>query len=875
MDNPSSDRPERRTAFVARELHRLKLDIVALSETRRAREGCLREEQGNYTFFWKGLDLEQPRIHGVGFAIKNSLLPKLTEQPAGINECLMTLQIQLQKNQSTTIISAYAPTLDAEDEVKEYFYAQLDNIISSIPKNDKINLLGDFNTRVGRDHNLWKGIIGKEGVGKVNANGTLLLTKCAEHDLVITNTLFRQKNKCKVSWQHPRSKHWHLIDYVIVRARDQQDVLKTTVAMGTDDCWTDHRLISSTMSMKIRPKKKHQSQNSTKKFNVDSLQDAEKVEKLRQTLYEKLSRQKVKLSTPIEEHWNQLKVAILDTCKESIGYKTKKHQDCFDENDEQLKQLIDKKRKAFISSQNDQRSSAKRKQHQEYKAEVQKMTRNLKPMVEGQGKGNSATCRCQRLQRLLQCHQSNLWTINQWSSPTENDLPTLAEVKEAINTLKNNKAAGLDGIPAEIYKIGGNLLHYQLHQLLIKIWTNEELPSDLRDSAIITIYKKKGERSECGNYRGISLLATAGKVLARIMNNRLKPLAEKILPETQTGFRPARGTTDMIFTLRQLQEKCREQYQPLYMAFIDLTKAFYSVSRELLWNTLSTYGCPPKYIRILRLLHDGMFATVLVNNGTTDPFQVNTGVKQWCVIAPTLFIIFIATILHIIKDDLPSGIEIVYRTQGKLFNLARLKSKTKTSSCSLIEFQYADDNSIAALSEEDLQRIMNAFNKAYISLGLTINSKKTQILYQPSPNDPTRREPSIKLGETTLENVDHFPYLGSHLSSNLDLSDEIQHRLKCAGTAFGRLRNRIFQDHDIRTDTKMAVYNAVVIPTLLYASETWTTYRRHLDTLEKFHQRCLRSILNISWEDRRTNVSVLKAAKATSIEAHIIKSQLR
>ncbi|XP_076068416.1 uncharacterized protein LOC143040860 [Oratosquilla oratoria] len=73
----------------------------------------------------------------------------------------------------------------------------------------------------------------------------------------------------------------------------------------------------------------------------------------------------------------------------------------------------------------------------------------------------------------------------------------------------------------------------------------------------------------------------------------------------------------------------------------------------------------------------------------------------------------------------------------------------------------------------------------------------------------------------------------------------------------------------------MAVYNAVVIPTLLYASETWTTYRRHLDTLEKFHQRCLRSILNISWEDRRINVSVLKAAKATSIEAHIIKSQLR
>ncbi len=67
-----------------------------------------------------------------------------------------------------------------------------------------------------------------------------------------------------------------------------------------------------------------------------------------------------------------------------------------------------------------------------------------------------------------------------------------------------------------------------------------------------------------------------------------------------------------------------------------------------------------------------------------------------------------------------------------------------------------------------------------------------------------------------------------------DLDDKIQHCLKCAGTAFGRLKHRVFQDHDICKDTKMSVYKAVVIPTLLYASETWTTYQRHLRTLEKF-----------------------------------------
>ena len=195
MDSSNSYRPERRTALVARELERFNFDIVALSETRRAGEGQLREDQGQFTFFWKGLNEDQPRIHGVGFAIRNSLLPKLKEQPVGINERLMTLRIELTRNQHATVISAYAPTLMADDVDKETFYAQLETVLSSVPRNDQLILLGDFNARVGWDHNVWKGTIGKEGVGNSNENGILLLTKCTEHNLVITNTLFRQKKQ--------------------------------------------------------------------------------------------------------------------------------------------------------------------------------------------------------------------------------------------------------------------------------------------------------------------------------------------------------------------------------------------------------------------------------------------------------------------------------------------------------------------------------------------------------------------------------------------------------------------------------------------------------------------------------------------------------
>ena len=128
-------------------------------------------------------------------------------------------------------------------------------------------------------------------------------------------------------------------------------------------------------------------------------------------------------------------------------------------------------------------------------------------------------------------------------------------------------------------------------------------PPDLRNANIVTIYKK-GDKLDCGNYRGIALLSIAGKILARVLLNRLLPLTEEILPATQFGFRPSRGTTDMIFVARQIHVKFREQNQELFMAIIDITKASDSINREALWKVLSRFGCPANFITILRLLHD-------------------------------------------------------------------------------------------------------------------------------------------------------------------------------------------------------------------------------------------------------------------------------
>ena len=142
------------------------------------------------------------------------------------------------------------------------------------------------------------------------------------------------------------------------------------------------------------------------------------------------------------------------------------------------------------------------------------------------------------------------------------ELPFIEQVRKAIVQMTNNKASSSDGIPSEIYKHGGEILIHHLHQIFLKIWNIEEIPQDLNDAMIVTIFKK-GNRADCGNFRGISLLSVARQILAKVLLKRLQPLSESILPETQCGFRPTRGIADMIFAAHQVQEKCREERRDL------------------------------------------------------------------------------------------------------------------------------------------------------------------------------------------------------------------------------------------------------------------------------------------------------------------------
>lgn len=192
-------------------------------------------------FFWKGKAQNEDRIHGVGFAIKSNLLKQNPGLSTGVSERLIKIHLPVSNKCFVTIIRAYASNMTSTEETKEQFYADLDTLLCSTPANDKLILLGDVNARVGRDSDQWRGVTGKHRVWKINSN-RILLRKCAEYDLLITNTMFRLDDTYKTTWMHPRSKQWHLNDYVITRHYYNTDVLITR-AMFSANYWTDHRLV--------------------------------------------------------------------------------------------------------------------------------------------------------------------------------------------------------------------------------------------------------------------------------------------------------------------------------------------------------------------------------------------------------------------------------------------------------------------------------------------------------------------------------------------------------------------------------------------------------------------------------------------------------
>ena len=189
---------------------------------------------------------------------------------------------------------------------------------------------------------------------------------------------------------------------------------------------------------------------------------------------------------------------------------------------------------------------------------------------------------------------------------TDNHPILREEVEAAVKSLKPGKSAGVDNIPAELIQAGGEIMIDALLNICNKTWQTGEWPTSWTQSLVITL-PKKGNLQQCQNYRTISLISHASKVMLKIVLNRLKPQAETIIAEEQAGFRPGRSTTEQIFNLRILCERYLQHQQDLFHVFVDIKKAF-----DRVWHA-SFY-----------------------NGSVGEWFRTTVGVRQGCLLSPTL-----------------------------------------------------------------------------------------------------------------------------------------------------------------------------------------------------------------------------------------------
>ena len=218
---------------------------------------------------------------------------------------------------------------------------------------------------------------------------------------------------------------------------------------------------------------------------------------------------------------------------------------------------------------------------------------------------------------------------------------TQEEVGKAIDQLQNYRAPGQDGVIGEILKTGGDKIREVVWMLCCIAWRAESIPTEWRQGIVVPLHKDGDERDPM-NYRGITLLSIVGKVFTRVLNNRLTKFAERKtfgIVEEQGGFRPERGTEDQIFILTEVL-KARSG-RTTYTAFIDVKKAYDTVWRDGLWIRLWEEGVRGKMWRMIREMYRTVQSSVLVDGEQTEMFELNTGVRQGCVMSPVLFSFFI------------------------------------------------------------------------------------------------------------------------------------------------------------------------------------------------------------------------------------------
>ncbi|BHF72245.1 hypothetical protein SprV_0401530900 [Sparganum proliferum] len=383
--------------------------------------------------------------------------------------------------------------------------------------------------QVSRQSEMVRGVLGPHGLRGSTDNGLLLLRTCAEHRLTLTNTFFCLPEREKATWRHPRSRQWHLLDYVLVRRRDQRDVLVTKAIAGADG-WTDHRLVILKMRIRLQPRRRPQGKRPPGKLNIALLSLPAHHLRFSNELAQRLDNLPIAAvaaaeavdvaaeNASVENRWCHLRDTIQSTALAVLGRARRQHQDSFDDNDAVISNLLAEKNrlhKAYqrLREMEDAWTARKAEEIQGYanrnewknffsaiKAVYGPPTKGTAPLLSADG-STLLTEKTQILQRWAEHFRGVLSRPSAISDAaidrlphveTNVDLdlpPSLQETVRAAQQLSSGKEPGSDAIPAEVYNHDGPQLMDHLTALFQEMWRQGEVPQDFKDATIVHLYK--------------------------------------------------------------------------------------------------------------------------------------------------------------------------------------------------------------------------------------------------------------------------------------------------------------------------------------------------------------------------------------------------
>ena len=432
---------------------------------------------------------------------------------------------------------------------------------------------------------------------------------------------------------------------------------------------------------------------------------------------------------------------------------------------------------------------------------------------------------------------------------------TMEELNEAEYVLRPDKSTGYDSLSNEIIKC----LVETNPRIILKLF-NLVFESNAKIEqwaiAILTPILKSGPKMDPSNYRGISILSCLGKLYTAILNKRLmKFVIERgILRPEALGFVAGNRTSDAHLVVHSLiQRYCHQENRKIFSCFVDFSKAFDTIPRDLLFEKLLKYGINGKFFNNIKTMYTNDNCCIKVGNKLTESFLANQGVKQGCILSPLLFNIFIADIVERFETENCRPIKI---------------DESRNLSCLL----WADDIILLSHSEEGLRNMLSALDSYVNENGMSINTKKTQCMIFNKTGKFIRRSYPMKNG--IIETTKSYKYLGFILTPSGGIISGLKDLRDRAQRAYYKLKHKLGLHFRLYPSTTISLFESLIKPILLYSSDFWGCLKMPKNNpLEIMYMKFCKELLGV--QKQTSNTGVLLELGAVPLMFYGVKNCLK